>query len=80
MLRQILLGRPQTAIGRPSTAAARPGPPKIKKTKIGDMDPTAITPQPAAFEKSAVIQDDSPGTVENDFVLDEEEERHETLG
>ncbi|KAI6175529.1 TRAF3-interacting protein 1 [Aphelenchoides bicaudatus] len=73
-------GRPQTSIGRPGTAAARPAPPRVKKTKIGDVDPTTITLQPAAFEKSAVIADDATEQKndknDNDFVLDEEDDAH----
>lgn len=75
-------GRPQTAIERPGTAAARPAPPRVKKTKIGDIDPTTITPQPATFEKSAVITEDAVADEklvgnDNDFLLDEEDESNQ---
>lgn len=80
MIKYECIGRPQTSIGRPGTAAARPAPPRVKKTKIGDVDPTTITLQPAAFEKSAVIADDATEQKndknDNDFVLDEEDDAH----
>ncbi|CAD5226694.1 unnamed protein product [Bursaphelenchus xylophilus] len=66
-------GRPQTAMGRPGTAAARPAPPKVKKTKLADIDPVAVNQQPISFEKSTVIVDGEPLKEDEGFLVDEED-------
>uniref|UniRef100_A0A7E4ZYR6 TRAF3-interacting protein 1 n=1 Tax=Panagrellus redivivus TaxID=6233 RepID=A0A7E4ZYR6_PANRE len=73
--------RPQTALGRPGTAAARPAPPKIKKTKVMDLDPTAVSSQSAAMDKAVVLMEETedakpqPGApTADDFIVEEEDE------
>ncbi|CAD5218784.1 unnamed protein product [Bursaphelenchus okinawaensis] len=69
-------GRPATSMGRPGTAAARPAPPKVKKTKVADIDPVSVSQQPIAFEKSAVISEEPAQKEEDDgFLIDEDESR-----
>lgn len=67
--------RPQTAMGRPGTAAARPAPPKVKKTKVADLDTQVVSQQPVAFDKSSVIRDEeSKEDLTENFLIEEEEE------
>lgn len=61
-------------MGRPGTAAARPAPPKVKKTKVADIDTTIVSAQPVAFDKSAVIRDDEAKDDAENFLIEEEEE------
>uniref|UniRef100_A0AC34RIW0 Uncharacterized protein n=1 Tax=Panagrolaimus sp. JU765 TaxID=591449 RepID=A0AC34RIW0_9BILA len=70
--------RPQTAVGRPGTAAARPAPPKVKKTKIADLDTTAVSQQTSAFDKSLLLMEEPTEAKKEqpaeDFIVEDEEE------
>jgi len=70
--------RPQTAMGRPGTAAARPAPPKVKKTKVADLDTTAVSQQSAGFDKSVLLMEEPDDSkkeeTSDDFIVEEEEE------
>ena len=70
--------RPQTAMGRPGTAAARPAPPKVKKTKVADLDPTAVSQQSSGFDKSVLLMEEPDDSKKEesseDFIVEEEEE------
>ncbi|KAE9550799.1 hypothetical protein FO519_005989 [Halicephalobus sp. NKZ332] len=70
--------RPQTALGRPGTASARPAPPKVKKTKVADLDTTIVSQQSSGFDKSLVLMEDYDNLKKendsDDFIVEEEDE------
>lgn len=47
--------RPQTALGRPGTAMARAAPPRIKRTKVADIDPTVVAALPQSANAASAL-------------------------
>ncbi|KAI6211824.1 MIP-T3 domain-containing protein [Aphelenchoides besseyi] len=85
-------GRPQTSALRPGTAVSRLAPPRVKRTKIADLNEETVSSQPAAFDRAAILSDAVESTLSegatiasspqpagtSEFLVDEEEE--ETSG
>ncbi|KAI1726534.1 microtubule-binding protein MIP-T3 domain-containing protein [Ditylenchus destructor] len=76
-------GRPQTSLGRPGTTMTRAPPPKIKKTKVGEIDPMTVSPQPVTAGTAALILEDKSNNKERDtktaesadqFLIEEDDE------
>uniref|UniRef100_A0A915DC27 Uncharacterized protein n=1 Tax=Ditylenchus dipsaci TaxID=166011 RepID=A0A915DC27_9BILA len=68
-------GRPQTSVARPGTAVTRAPPPKLKKTKVAEIDTTTVSAQPASVGNLILEDDLADKKAEVDeFLVEEDEE------
>lgn len=72
--------RPQTSMGRPGTAIARAAPPKLKKTKIADINVLEVGAQPVATNTALIMENNSISQDNEDVFLVEEEEDYMLRG
>lgn len=68
--------RPQTSMGRPGTAIARAAPPKLKKTKVVDINILEVSAQPVATNTSLIMESDqiSKNNDADEFLIEENDD------
>lgn len=68
--------RPQTSIGRLGTAIARAAPPKLKKTKIADINVLEVSAQPVATNTALIMENDQifKNNDVDEFLVEEDDE------